>query len=98
MTPQFNKLSETFTTMNVKNFNSRARQAKAQFNKLLQELIEYASTREGQRAINAVDGSAVRKLLRWPNDISPARLVSITDKILTKQAGGKVHKRVTYGD
>jgi len=68
--------------MDIEDYNKRATALNEQFQALRTELQDYALTEEGASAINAIDYSAVRKLIRYPGDITPARLVSVSKKLL----------------
>jgi len=70
--------------MDIKRFNEEANAILVGFNELRAQLREYAFTEEGNDAIAAVDKSAARKLRGYPGDITPARLVSISTKLLSK--------------
>lgn len=70
--------------MNVKTFRAYAYRLNEEFQDLRNELAAFAETDLGKEQINAVDDTAVRKLLHFPGDITPARLVSISTKIVNR--------------
>ena len=52
----------------------------------------HANTTRGSEAINKVDKTFVRKVFRFPGDISPARLVNVARQLLGKPNARKGYK------
>jgi hypothetical protein len=72
--------------MDIVEFNALAKEVKATFELLREQLVDYASSPEGYEALKSIDDpSVLRKLLRFPGDITPARLVSVSNKLLEKK-------------
>jgi uncharacterized coiled-coil DUF342 family protein len=68
--------------MDLYTYHMKAAEVKEKFEKLRNEMIAYARTEEGRKRISEMDKTAVRKLLRYPGDITIARLETLSRKML----------------
>lgn len=72
--------------MDLEAYLAKVQRIKRDFDAARNELIDYASTKEGRAALDAVDKTVVRKLYSFAADISPTRLVTVTVKLLKRNA------------
>lgn len=68
----------------ARKYYQKADAIKAQFDQARKELAEYAATQEGREALDRVDPTAARKLLHFPGDISPARLLTLAIRLMDR--------------